>query len=104
MVRPVPHPGRLLERNGDVAPRGMTVHDRTRLTGRLRHFPRADDASNRLKAEVLSMKTYTAVMEKCPDTGLFVGYVPGFPGAHSQGKTLDELNENLQEVVSLLNS
>ena len=50
------------------------------------------------------MKTYTAVMEKCPDTGLFVGYVPGFPGAHSQGKTLDELNENLQEVVSLLNS
>lgn len=48
------------------------------------------------------MKTYTAVIEKCPDTGLYVGYIPGFPGAHSQGKTLDELNYHLQEVVSLL--
>jgi predicted RNase H-like HicB family nuclease len=38
------------------------------------------------------MKTYTAVIEQCPDTGLYVGYVPGFPGAHTQGETLDELN------------
>ena len=48
------------------------------------------------------MKTYTAVVERDPDTGLFVGYVPGFPGAHSQGKTLDELNSNLHEVVAML--
>jgi predicted RNase H-like HicB family nuclease len=48
------------------------------------------------------MRTYTAVIEKCPDTGLYVGYVPGFPGAHSQAKTLDELNENLKEVIELL--
>lgn len=48
------------------------------------------------------MKTYTAVVEKCPDTGLYVGYVPGFPGAHSQGQTLDELNRNLREVVQML--
>jgi predicted RNase H-like HicB family nuclease len=48
------------------------------------------------------MKTYTAVVERDPDTGLFVGYVPGFPGAHSQGKTLDELNANLHEVVAML--
>jgi predicted RNase H-like HicB family nuclease len=34
--------------------------------------------------------------------GLFVGYVPGFPGAHSQGETLDELNDNLKEVVHML--
>jgi predicted RNase H-like HicB family nuclease len=33
---------------------------------------------------------------------LFVGYVPGFPGAHSQGATLDELNRNLQEVIDML--
>ena len=39
MTRPASGPGRLLERNGDVAPRGMTVQDRTRLIGRLRHFP-----------------------------------------------------------------
>jgi predicted RNase H-like HicB family nuclease len=36
------------------------------------------------------------------ETGLFVGYVPGFPGAHSQGETLEELNENLKEVVQML--
>lgn len=48
------------------------------------------------------MKEYIAVVEKCPDTGLYVGYVPGFPGAHTQGTTLDELNENLQEVIEML--
>ena len=48
------------------------------------------------------MKTYTAVVEKCADTGLYVGYVPGFPGAHSQAKTLDELNKNLKEVITML--
>ena len=48
------------------------------------------------------MHVYTAVIEKCPDTGFYVGYVPGFPGAHSQGETLDELNANLREVVDML--
>jgi predicted RNase H-like HicB family nuclease len=48
------------------------------------------------------MKTYTAVVERDPDTGMYVGYVPGFPGAHSQAETLDELNRNLKEVVALL--
>jgi predicted RNase H-like HicB family nuclease len=48
------------------------------------------------------MKTYTAVIERCPDTRLYVGYVPGFPGAHSQGETLDELQLNLQEVITML--
>jgi predicted RNase H-like HicB family nuclease len=48
------------------------------------------------------MKTYSAVIERDPDTGLFVGYVPGFPGAHSQGATLDELNANLREVIAML--
>jgi len=48
------------------------------------------------------MRTYTAVIEKCPDTHLYTGYVPGFPGAHSQGATLDELYENLKEVIQML--
>ncbi|MFO0890246.1 MAG: type II toxin-antitoxin system HicB family antitoxin [Isosphaeraceae bacterium] len=48
------------------------------------------------------MRSYTAVIERCPETGLFVGYVPGFPGAHSQGGTLDELNRNLTEVIEML--
>lgn len=45
---------------------------------------------------------YTAVVEYCKDTGLYVGYVPGFAEAHAQGETLDELNENLQEVIAML--
>ena len=48
------------------------------------------------------MQTFTAVVERCPDTGLYVGYVPGFRGAHSQGETLDELHENLREVIEML--
>ena len=35
MAWPALDAGRLLERTGDRAPRGMTVLDRTRLTGRL---------------------------------------------------------------------
>ena len=41
-------------------------------------------------------------MERCPDTGLYVGCVPGFPGAHSQGETLEELNGNLREVIAVI--
>lgn len=44
----------------------------------------------------------TAVVERCPDTGLYVGYVPGLRGAHSQGETRAELLENLREVVEML--
>ena len=51
---------------------------------------------------VIPMPTYTAVVERCPDTRLYVGYVPGFPGAHSQGETLEELNDNLKEVIAML--
>ena len=47
-------------------------------------------------------REYTAVVERCPDTKLYVGYVPGFPGAHSQGATLEELRENLREVIQML--
>ncbi|MBI5330518.1 MAG: type II toxin-antitoxin system HicB family antitoxin [Betaproteobacteria bacterium] len=48
------------------------------------------------------MRNYMAVVERCAQTGLFVGYIPGFPGAHSQGENLDELNANLREVVGML--
>ena len=46
--------------------------------------------------------TFTAVIERDADTGLLVGHVPGFPGAHSQGQTLDELDRNLREVIEML--
>ncbi len=48
------------------------------------------------------MRTFSAVIERCPDTGLYVGYVPGFPGAHTQAETLDELQKNLREVIDML--
>ena len=48
------------------------------------------------------MQTFTAVVERCPDTGIYIGFVPGFPGAHTQAATLDELNNNLQEVIAML--
>jgi predicted RNase H-like HicB family nuclease len=48
------------------------------------------------------MRTFTAVVEKCPETGMYVGYVPGFPGAHTQAATLDELQRNLYEVITML--
>jgi predicted RNase H-like HicB family nuclease len=48
------------------------------------------------------MTAFTAIVERCPSTGLYVGYIPGFPGAHSQGETLDELRENLREVIEML--
>jgi predicted RNase H-like HicB family nuclease len=48
------------------------------------------------------MKIFTAIIEKDLDTNLYVGYVPGFAGAHSQGETLDELQQNLREVIEML--
>jgi predicted RNase H-like HicB family nuclease len=48
------------------------------------------------------MKQYTAVVERDSDTGLYVGYVPGLPGAHTQAASLDELNANLREVIAML--
>jgi predicted RNase H-like HicB family nuclease len=48
------------------------------------------------------VRTFTAIIESDPDTKLYVGYVPGFPGAHSQGENLDELQENLREVIEML--
>ena len=47
------------------------------------------------------MKTFTAYVEWDPETKLYVGTVPGIPGAHTQGATLDELQKNLKEVLEL---
>jgi predicted RNase H-like HicB family nuclease len=48
------------------------------------------------------VRTFTAIVERDTDTGFYVGFVPGFPGAHSQAESLDELHGNLQEVIALL--
>ena len=48
------------------------------------------------------MRNFDIVIERDPETGLFVGHVPGWPGAHSQGDTVEELQRNLREVVAML--
>ncbi|MBI1903368.1 MAG: type II toxin-antitoxin system HicB family antitoxin [Planctomycetia bacterium] len=48
------------------------------------------------------MQSFPVVIERCPDTGLYLGHVPGFPGAHSQGATIEELRENMREVIRML--
>jgi predicted RNase H-like HicB family nuclease len=47
------------------------------------------------------MHAFNVVVERDPDTRIYVGYVPGWPGAHTQGSTLDELQANLQEVLAM---
>jgi len=47
------------------------------------------------------VKTFSAYVEWDPETKLYVGIVPGIPGAHSQAASLDELQSNLREVVQL---
>jgi predicted RNase H-like HicB family nuclease len=48
------------------------------------------------------MRSYRFVVERDPETGVLVGYVPGWPGAHTQGSDMDELQQNLQEVIEML--
>lgn len=48
------------------------------------------------------MRTLTAYIEFDAESNSYVGFVPGLPGAHSVGDTLDELHHNLQEVISLV--
>ena len=50
----------------------------------------------------MKMREFTAVVERDPESGIYVGYVPGFPGAHSQGATPEELQTNLREVIEML--
>ena len=47
------------------------------------------------------MHRITGYVERDPETGLYVAIVPGIPGAHTQARTLDELQANLREVVEL---
>ncbi|MGD0922315.1 MAG: type II toxin-antitoxin system HicB family antitoxin [Terriglobia bacterium] len=47
------------------------------------------------------MRTFSAYVEWDPDTELYIGTIPGIPGAHTQAATLDELRRNLKEVLEL---
>ncbi|MBN1592221.1 MAG: type II toxin-antitoxin system HicB family antitoxin [Candidatus Coatesbacteria bacterium] len=47
------------------------------------------------------MRQFVSYIEYDPETKLYVGIVPGIPGAHTQGATLDELNRNMKEILEL---
>ncbi len=47
------------------------------------------------------VRTFTAYVEWDAETELYVGIVPGIPGAHTQAASLDELRQNLKEVIEL---
>jgi predicted RNase H-like HicB family nuclease len=57
---------------------------------------------SKIELSFSQMRAFTAVIERCPDTGLFVGYVPGSAGAHSQRETVGELRSNLAEVIGMM--
>ena len=48
------------------------------------------------------MRSFDVIVEQDPATRFYVGHVPGWPGAHSQGLSLDELQDNLREVIQML--
>lgn len=59
-----------------------------------------DDEPPRPKG--LKVRTFHAIVERDRESGLLVGSIPGWPGAHSQGATPADLEENLREVVAML--
>jgi predicted RNase H-like HicB family nuclease len=60
-----------------------------------------DSRGHAVEKDSMSDHVFTAYIEKDPGSGIYYGYIPDLPGAHSQAETLDELQENLQEVASL---
>jgi len=48
------------------------------------------------------MRSFSFVVERDPENQLLVGYVPAWPGAHSQGADLDESQVDLREVIEML--
>ncbi len=57
---------------------------------------------NAHQSGVRELRTFNIIVERDPDTGILVGSVPGWPGAHSQGATFDELEKDLREVIAML--
>ncbi len=43
---------------------------------------------------------FTVIIEKDED-GYYVGSVPSLKGCHTQGKTMDELLDNIREAIEL---
>ncbi len=44
----------------------------------------------------MAERTFTAVVHRCPESRVYLAFVPGFPGAYSQADSLVELFANLR--------
>ncbi len=45
---------------------------------------------------------YSIIIEKNPETGVYIGQCSQRPEALSQGNTLDELMDNMKEAIELV--
>ncbi len=88
----------------------------TELRGRVHHYfdgrhrprdvildtmPTLANPAASIKSQFMS-NTFTAYIEFDAETGLYVGTIPGLAGGHSQGASLDQLQQNLKEVIELI--
>lgn len=46
------------------------------------------------------LSNYTAVIVR--SEGWYAGFIKELPGAHSQGKTIEEVKENLKEAIKMV--
>jgi predicted RNase H-like HicB family nuclease len=44
--------------------------------------------------------SFTAIFQKVPEG--YIGFIEELPGANTQGRTIDEVRENLHEAVALI--
>jgi predicted RNase H-like HicB family nuclease len=50
---------------------------------------------------VITELNLTAVYEEAEEGG-YIGYIAELPGANTQGETMEEVRENLQEAVQMI--
>ncbi len=86
----------------DIADPELPLSDLVERAGRGEDIVLASDGVPRARIVPARPPTrsFTAVVERYPDTGVYVGYIPGLAGARAQGETLDRLNAKLVETVA----
>ena len=88
----------------DIADPAIRLSDLVERAGREEDIVLARDGVPRARIVPVRppLRSFTAVVERYPDSGVYVGYIPGLAGARARGETLDRLKANLVEAVSLM--
>ena len=45
--------------------------------------------------------SYPIIIEEVLDEGGYIAYAPSLPGCHTQGETIEETQQNIQEAIML---